>query len=183
MTLLGSLFALDVPFIVCPPSRKKTKKLSLLSLFIPTPCFPVNQQHGETGVSFVLGLPAFQPHWSLSTSKTSHLRHLRLLEGSTARVVYFPLLVKGISHYPNLICPKNFSKWKAGNSPGHPLPFFPGVYERRDSPFGLHPPGSLEDLDALTSAVSRFTSTNLGGTAIGTGIAADPCFSQAGVFG
>ncbi|CAJ1363706.1 unnamed protein product [Effrenium voratum] len=34
------------------------------------------------------------------------------------------------------------------------------------------------DLDALTSAVSRFTSTNLGGTAIGTGIAADPCFSQ-----
>merc|ERR1719401_1192919 len=34
------------------------------------------------------------------------------------------------------------------------------------------------DIEGLTSAVNRFTSTNLGGTAIGTGIAADPHFSQ-----
>ncbi|CAK9037726.1 unnamed protein product [Durusdinium trenchii] len=37
------------------------------------------------------------------------------------------------------------------------------------------------DIDALTSAVNRFTTSNLGGTAIGTGIAADPHFSQVAV--
>merc|ERR1711920_7437 len=34
------------------------------------------------------------------------------------------------------------------------------------------------DLESVKSAVSKFTSTNLGGTAIGTGIAADKHFSQ-----
>merc|ERR1719401_2771824 len=34
------------------------------------------------------------------------------------------------------------------------------------------------DIEGLTSAINRFMITNLGGTAIGTGIAADPHFSQ-----
>merc|ERR1719277_2215649 len=34
------------------------------------------------------------------------------------------------------------------------------------------------DVETVKNAVNRFTGTNLGGTAIGTGIAADPHFSQ-----
>jgi len=34
------------------------------------------------------------------------------------------------------------------------------------------------DLESVKSAINRFTITNLGGTAIGTGIAADPAFSK-----
>eukprot|EP00490_Sorites_sp_Unknown_P004715 CAMPEP_0114652016 /NCGR_PEP_ID=MMETSP0191-20121206/8731_1 /TAXON_ID=126664 /ORGANISM="Sorites sp." /LENGTH=503 /DNA_ID=CAMNT_0001866427 /DNA_START=45 /DNA_END=1556 /DNA_ORIENTATION=+ len=37
------------------------------------------------------------------------------------------------------------------------------------------------DIDALSNAVNRFCTSNLGGTAIGTGIAADPYFSQVAV--
>merc|ERR1739848_870975 len=34
------------------------------------------------------------------------------------------------------------------------------------------------DVEGVLAAVNRFACTNLGGTAIGTGIAADPAFSQ-----
>lgn len=37
------------------------------------------------------------------------------------------------------------------------------------------------DIDALSNAVNRFCTSNLGGTAIGTGIAADPHFSEVAV--
>ena len=170
VTLLVSPFALDVPFIVCPSSRKSSS--CCLHSFQPHVSLSTSNTVRWACHFFVGGLPSFQPHWSLSSSSTvtrarhlrgpfpfsvlcvvcyffpgrfsrgpfsrvpwksaSATRHLRRLEGSTARVVYFPLLVKGISHYPSLICPKSFSKWKAGNSPGHPLPFFPKVYERRN---------------------------------------------------